>query len=192
MENLTLTGTAAINATGNTGNNIITGNSASNNLKGDAGDNTLSGDAGNDIIYAEGGNDWLMGGLGNDILDGGAGTDIFAWDATALNSNDVVAGGVDTLLNPASDRLNFTSQVENLLNIGELSLASLATDTTLTNTATSNISFGTGNSVRFVNSILQLDLDGNGSFSAASNFQIKLNGVNSLTYNAAVDYFSAI
>ncbi|HEY9692384.1 MAG TPA: Calx-beta domain-containing protein [Oculatellaceae cyanobacterium] len=192
VENLTLTGTAAINGTGNTGNNVITGNSANNTLKSDAGDDTLSGDAGNDILYAETGNDWLIGGLGNDILDGGADTDTFAWDATALNSSDVVAGGVDTLLNPAGDRLNFTSNVENLLNIGGLSLASLTADTTLTNTATSNISFGTGNSVRFVNSILQLDLDGNGSFSAASDFQIKLNGVNSLIYNAAVDYFIAI
>ena len=192
VENLTLTGTGAIDGTGNTSNNTITGNSGNNTLKGDAGDDTITGAAGNDIMYAESGNDWLIGGLGNDTLDGGAGTDTFAWDATALNSKDLVAGGVDTLLNAGGDCLNFTSQVENLLKIGGQKLASLAADTTLTNTVTSNISFGTGNSVRFVNSILQLDLDGNGSFSAASDFQISLNGVNSLTYNAVGDYFNAI
>lgn len=38
VENLTLTGTSAINATGNALNNILTGNSAANTLSGAAGD----------------------------------------------------------------------------------------------------------------------------------------------------------
>ena len=44
VENLTLTGTAAINGTGNAGNNVIIGN---------AGNNILNGGAGNDILYGD-------------------------------------------------------------------------------------------------------------------------------------------
>jgi len=66
VENLTLTGTAAINGTGNARANTITGNSAAN---------TLNGGAGNDI---------LNGGLGNDILTGGTGIDYFDF-TSALN-----------------------------------------------------------------------------------------------------------
>lgn len=51
LENLTLTGTAAINGTGNTLDNLLVGNSANN---------TLAGLAGNDIY---------VGGLGNDTLN---------------------------------------------------------------------------------------------------------------------------
>lgn len=58
-ENLTLTGTAAINGTGNTLANVLTGNAANNVL------------AGGD------GNDTLIGGKGNDALNGGTGNDAF-------------------------------------------------------------------------------------------------------------------
>ena len=59
IENLTLTGFANINATGNAKNNVLTGNS---------GNNTLTGSAGNDT---------LIGGAGNDTLTGGSGADFF-------------------------------------------------------------------------------------------------------------------
>jgi len=48
IENLTLTGTAAINGTGNAGNNVITGNTANNILNGGAGIDTLIGGTGID------------------------------------------------------------------------------------------------------------------------------------------------
>ena len=67
VENLTLTGSAAINGAGNTLDNNITGNSGINNLSG--------GD----------GNDLLFGGLGNDTLTGGAGADTFVFN-TKLNA----------------------------------------------------------------------------------------------------------
>jgi Ca2+-binding RTX toxin-like protein len=52
IENLTLTGSNAINGTGNAGNNVITGNS---------GNNILQGSAGNDSLYGGQGNDTLQG-----------------------------------------------------------------------------------------------------------------------------------
>ena len=58
VDNLTLTGTAMINGTGNTLNNVIIGNSAANVLYGYAGNDTLNGGAGADQMF---------GGLGNDI-----------------------------------------------------------------------------------------------------------------------------
>lgn len=52
VENLTLTGTAAINGTGNSLNNAIVGNSANNILTGGAGNDTLTGGAGGDrFVY---------------------------------------------------------------------------------------------------------------------------------------------
>ena len=48
VENLTLTGTASINGTGNDLNNIITGNTGNNVLSGLAGNDTLTGSSGND------------------------------------------------------------------------------------------------------------------------------------------------
>jgi Ca2+-binding RTX toxin-like protein len=64
LENLVLTGSAAINGTGNGNHNVITGNSANNVLDGLAG------------------NDTLTGGSGNDRLDGGSGIDTASY-ATA-------------------------------------------------------------------------------------------------------------
>ncbi|MCC6984160.1 MAG: right-handed parallel beta-helix repeat-containing protein, partial [Bauldia sp.] len=59
VENLTLTGTGAVNGTGNTLANLLTGN---------AGANALSGGAGADRLSGEGGNDLLTGGDGSDVF----------------------------------------------------------------------------------------------------------------------------
>ena len=80
VENLTLTGRANINGTGNELNNLITGNSGNNILSGGAGNDRLNGGAGNDI---------LKGGAGNDILTGGAGADTFVFES--------LLDGIDTI-----------------------------------------------------------------------------------------------
>lgn len=53
VERLTLTGTAKLNGTGNTSNNIITGNSADNTLNGGGGVDTLIGGGGNDTYILD-------------------------------------------------------------------------------------------------------------------------------------------
>ncbi len=60
MENLTLTGAAAINGTGGSGANLLIGN---------AGANLLTGNKGNDTIKGAGGDDTLIGGSGRDRFD---------------------------------------------------------------------------------------------------------------------------
>lgn len=53
LDNLTLTGTTALNGTGNTLVNILTGNGAANSLNGGAGADTLIGGTGNDIYIVD-------------------------------------------------------------------------------------------------------------------------------------------
>jgi Ca2+-binding RTX toxin-like protein len=57
VENLTLTGSANLNANGNNAANALTGNSHSNVLKGMAGADTLDGGRGKDILYGGSGAD---------------------------------------------------------------------------------------------------------------------------------------
>ena len=50
VENLTLSGTSAINGTGNTASNIVAGNDAANSINGSLGSDTLTGGNGNDTF----------------------------------------------------------------------------------------------------------------------------------------------
>ncbi|HVV92657.1 MAG TPA: calcium-binding protein [Hyphomicrobiales bacterium] len=78
VENLTLTGKAALDGTGNGAANVVTGNAAANHLSGAAGNDTLLGGAGNDL---------LDGGAGKDLLTGGKGNDIFRFDSKLVAAN---------------------------------------------------------------------------------------------------------
>ncbi|MGE5563565.1 MAG: beta strand repeat-containing protein [Bacillota bacterium] len=111
QENLTLTGSAAINGTGNSLINVITGNSAANVLDGGAGNDVLDGGAGNDGLIGGDGNDTLTGGVGNDNLNGGLGNDTASYaDATAGVKVRLIAGTQNTL-GAGSDSL---TGIENL------------------------------------------------------------------------------
>lgn len=86
VENVALSGDAAIDAAGNVLANRLFGNAAANLLDGLAGDDlllgrggddTLAGGAGADRLFGESGHDRLDGGAGDDLLYGGAGDDVF-------------------------------------------------------------------------------------------------------------------
>ncbi|MER9020438.1 calcium-binding protein [Mesorhizobium sp. M0898] len=79
VENLTLTGASAINATGNSSDNVLTGNSAANSLSGGSGSDGLYGGAGNDSLTGGKGSDTLVGGIGNDYLNGQDDGDIYVF-----------------------------------------------------------------------------------------------------------------
>ncbi|MBV9528857.1 calcium-binding protein, partial [Sphingomonas sp.] len=71
IENLTLTGTANINATGTQGANVIIGNSGDNVINGNTGGDTLKGGAGNDTYIVYGADDQVIEGFnaGVDTVD---------------------------------------------------------------------------------------------------------------------------
>lgn len=113
VENLTLTGAAAINGTGNAGNNVITGNTANNLLNG------------------SGGNDTLNGGAGLDTLTGGAGNDVFLFQfsqSTVANPDRIT----DFAIN--SDKIDLLSAAGGVLPApAAFSRAANSAATTLTN-----------------------------------------------------------
>ena len=103
VENLTLTGTAAINGTGNDLNNTLTGNNAANEL---------NGQAGNDQLNGGGGNDTLIGWSGADAMSGGPGNDGYFVE----NAGDVVTENLNQGTDLVNSRLTYTlpANVENL------------------------------------------------------------------------------
>ncbi|WP_193372458.1 Ig-like domain-containing protein, partial [Planktothrix prolifica] len=95
VENLTLTGTTAINGTGNGLANTINGNNANNTLNGSTGNDLILGNGGVDKLLGGAGNDSLNGGAGNDTLTGGLGADKFIYNTNAAFTTTAV--GVDTI-----------------------------------------------------------------------------------------------
>jgi trimeric autotransporter adhesin len=124
VENLTLTG-SALNATGNSLNNILTGNS---------GDNTLTGDAGNDRLIGNDGNDTLNGGAGVDNMVGGLGNDTYVRDMATDVITEALNAGTDTV----QSSLNYIlgANLENLTLTGNANLT--GTGNTLANILTGN------------------------------------------------------
>ncbi|MDR5655122.1 calcium-binding protein [Ruixingdingia sedimenti] len=86
---LTLIGSAGIDGTGNTLDNLLVGNRGNNGLFGGAGNDTLQGDAGNDTLNGDDGGDLLYGGAGDDLMFGGQGSDTLRGEAGA----DTLRGG---------------------------------------------------------------------------------------------------
>ncbi|WP_292556451.1 calcium-binding protein [Methylobacter sp.] len=112
VENLTLTGTANIDATGNEVYNILIGNTGNNRLYGMAGNDSLSGDLGNDL---------LDGGSGADAMAGNAGDDTYVVD----NVGDVVTENVNEGTDTVQSSITYTlgANIENLTLTGAASIS---------------------------------------------------------------------
>lgn len=110
VENITLTGSKAINGTGNSGSNAMTGNNAPNKLVGAGGNDTLNGGSGNDVLMGGAGRDKLYGGAGADDLHGGAGADVFAFKA--IKDSAIATSGRDSIFDfntEHSDRIDLSA-----------------------------------------------------------------------------------
>ncbi|MFT3955639.1 MAG: DUF4347 domain-containing protein [Piscinibacter sp.] len=127
FENLTLTGSSAINGTGNTDDNVITGNGAANSLIGGLGNDTLSGGVGNDT---------LSGGVGNDSMVGGTGNDTYSVDSTSdrVVETSTLATEIDSVVSSVTWTLG--NYVERLTLSGTATIN--GTGNTLANTITGN------------------------------------------------------
>ena len=123
LENITLTGSATVNATGNAADNTLTGNGAANRLKGGGGNDTLSG---------MGGVDTLEGGVGNDTYLIGSG-DV---DQATHHLLDMIveAGGIDTILATTTIDITGLAGIERLTLAGTGNLG--ATGNSLPNLVT--------------------------------------------------------
>jgi Ca2+-binding RTX toxin-like protein len=94
VENIRLTGSSDIDATGNVSDNFIRGNSGNDIVFAFGGDDTVNGGDGNDSLYGDAGSDTLNGGGGDDSLRGGAGRDTFVFSSGFGNDTlyDFTAG----------------------------------------------------------------------------------------------------
>jgi Ca2+-binding RTX toxin-like protein len=119
--NLTLTGTALINGTGNALDNVINGNSAANELRGEAGNDSLDGKAGNDL---------LDGGAGRDLLTGGSGADRFRF-ATAGPFGTAQADRITDFSRSEGDRIEISRSAFGLATNASLSVQTVSNDADL-------------------------------------------------------------
>jgi len=148
VENLTLTGTTAINGTGNALDNVLTGNSKNNTLTGNAGNDTLDG-----------------GTAGTDALRGGTGNDIYIVARTSgITITENANEGTDLVQSSVTYTLG--SNLENLTLTGTSAIN--GTGNTLNNTLVGNgavntLSGGTGADVLIGNAGNDTLTGGNGS-----------------------------
>lgn len=158
QENLSLSGTAAVNGTGNSLANILKGNSAANVLKGGGGDDMLSGGAGNDL---------LVGGAGKEVLTGGAGNDIF--DFNALSETGLTSPTWDVIsdFQRGNDKIDLATLDANTATAANEAFNSIIDSTT---------TFTAAGQLKVANGVLY----GNTDSDSTPEFAIELIGVASL------------
>lgn len=108
VENLTLIGNLAVEATGNLLDNFMVGNGLGNDMLGRSG---------NDVLYGDGGDDFLNGEVGQDQMFGGVGSDTVIVDDVGDYVWEAASEGSDTVQSYISYALH--ENFENLILIGQ-------------------------------------------------------------------------
>ena len=181
--NLTLTGTASLNGTGNALANTITGNGSNN---------TLSGLAGNDTLLGEGGNDTLTGGTGADVLTGGAGTDTFRYAlADSLLGTSGTPGydkitdfviGTDRLDGPTAVTAANLAELGRVNTLDQAGISAVLTTTTFLANRAATFSFVDGGATR---TFVALN-NGTAGFSSTTDAIIDITGFSGSLTNLAI------
>lgn len=170
LENLTLSGTAAINGVGNGLANALTGNGASNNLDGGSGNDSLAGGAAGDV---------LQGGLGKDVLTGGSGSDVFVY----LTVSDSGPTGYDVITDfvRGSDKIDLSLIDGNPATEGPDALHFIGS---------AGFSDDATGQLRYVYDSVndRVMLYGSTDADAAAEFAVQVNGLGTLTGLAASDF----
>lgn len=119
IEMLFLTGTAAINGTGNTLANWLRGNSANNVLSGGGGTDWLDGGDGNDTLSSSSGNSLFSGGAGTDSMTGSSANELFIGGVG--NDSISTGSGADIIafnLGDGQDTVAASTTRDNTISIG--------------------------------------------------------------------------
>jgi len=127
-------------------NSYLNGRSGNDTLQGDVGNDMLVGGNGNDTIIGGAGDDLIAGEVGHDVLTGGAGRDGFYYVTADPFYNDVI-----TDFEAGKDFVSIDIAVHN----------ANGADATWTWIGTNSFDGAVKGQVRFVNELLQVDLDGN-------------------------------
>ena len=144
--------------------NIVYGTNAADQMVATAQNSYLNGRDGNDTILGDVGNDMLVGGNGNDTIVGGAGDDLIAGEV----GHDVLTGGAgrdgfyyvtaDPFYN---DVITDFEAGKDFVSIDIAIHNANGADATWTWIGSNSFDGAIKGQVRFVNELLQVDLDGN-------------------------------
>ena len=136
VENLTLTGSGAINGTGNTLANVITGNTAGNRLDGGAGNDSLLGGLGDDVYVVDSTSDVVT-------ENAGAGTDLVQSSVTFT-----LAANVENLTLTGGANINGTGNA-----LGNILVGNTGNNTLNGGAGADSMAGGTGNDTYVVDDI---------------------------------------
>ncbi|HRX36377.1 MAG TPA: calcium-binding protein [Aestuariivirga sp.] len=181
VEDLVMKSKTAMNATGNSLDNVMDGNNKDNTLDGDVGADTLNGNggndtllggAGNDNINGGGGADTITGGEGADTMSGGGGTDTFVFSSITDSGTNV---GVDT------DMITDYEQGE-VIDLSAIDAIAGGADDAFVMDADDIYTAGEIEATQ-VGSVVTVDLYTDNTGTASMSFQITLDpGVSSVTF----------
>lgn len=178
------------------GDDTATLGNGNDRVQGDAGDDTINGGGGNDVLSGGTGRDTIVGGAGDDVIYGGAGVDTLTggegadvfFFASATDSATSQARDTITDFVSGSDRIDLRGLIESGATGADLSTISFVGNVADFPDAQSSVTVNSGvMQVVFesTRNILWADVNDDGVLDG-SDFQIKLDGVTSLT---AADVF---
>jgi trimeric autotransporter adhesin len=153
LEDLVLTGSGAVDGTGNTLDNLIAGNGSDNEIRGNDGEDLLKGGGGadtlrggnqNDELHGESGDDILRGDGGDDEMFGGLNDDRYFVNSAGDFVGEDLGEGRDTVFVTGLENYTLTANVEELVLVTGDNGTGNASNNTITGNILDNIIDGAG------------------------------------------------